>query len=247
MFEQVKIVLINTTHPGNIGAVARAMKNMGFRQLCLVAPKHFPADEATARASGADDILEHATLVDSLEEALVGCHWVAGLSARQRRVAWPTLLARDAAVRISQEIKTKQNLQVALLFGQEQSGLSNEEMARCHFQITIPADSDYASLNLAQAVQIITYELRMAFLADTARVAGAESGILTAAEEIATADEMESFYTHLEATLIQIRLLNPEYPGYLMAHLRRLYSKGGITKTELNILRGILTATQKMV
>lgn len=246
MFDHIKIILVNTTHPGNIGAVARAMKNMGFKHLCLVSPKVFPSEEANARSAGAEDILSQATVVSHLDEALADCHWAFGLSARARKIALPTLMVRAAAEKIASSLfqapKTPV-LKVGLVFGQEQSGLLNEELTKCHYQIRIPASPDYASLNLGQAVQIVSYELRMALLnlRPTAEVEKPE------ADPLATIAEIESFYQHLSNILIQIRFLDPKMPKHLMQHLRRLYNKSQLTKIELNILQGILTATEKSI
>lgn len=249
MFDQVKIILINTTHPGNIGAVARAMKNMGFKHLCLVSPKYFPSDEANARASGALELLENASVVETLDEALRDCHWVLGLSARSRKLAIPTLTAREGAINIASRLLGSPDLKVGLLFGQEQSGLSNEALAKCHFQINIPANPEYVSLNIAQAAQILTYELRMAILSIKASIVSNNDDILQENKnlELAKMGEVESFYEHLEKTLIDIQFLVPESPGYLMRHLRRLFAKSHLTKTELNILHGILTNIEKGV
>jgi len=243
MFKQVKFILINTTHPGNIGAVARAIKNMGFGQLSLVSPRYFPSEEADARASGAEDILASAEVVSSLEEALVGCQLVMGLSARERRIPWPTLNTRQAALEaVSFLKKLGEKARLALVFGQEQSGLLNEELSKCHYQVKIPADPDFPSLNLGQAVQIVSYELRMAINGYVESRFEEES-----LEEDASVEAMESFYRHIEETLIKIQFLDPEYPGHLMLYLRRLYTRARVTKTELKILRGILTAMQKGV
>jgi tRNA (cytidine32/uridine32-2'-O)-methyltransferase len=244
MYQQVKIVLINTTHPGNVGATARAMKNMGFSRLSLVAPKTFPDPEADARASGAEDILARAEVVGSLDEALEGCHTVFGLSARARKIAWPLLNVREAAEQIANRLGETNDHQVAILFGQEQSGLTNEALAKCHYQISIPANPDYASLNLAQAVQVMLYEQRMAILAHILPM-----DIMPAEKNaaIATVDEMESYFHHLEETLVKVQFLNPVTPKHLMAQLRRLYTRCHPTQVELNILRGILTAMQKLI
>lgn len=244
MFEQIKIVLINTTHPGNIGAVARAMKNMGYSHLSLVAPLKFPSEEAFARAAGAEDILEQATITETLNEALSDCHWILGCSARSRTVSWPVLTARTAAIETVRRYKEKSTLNTALLFGREQSGLTNEELAQCHAQVVIPANPVYPSLNLAQAVQILTYEYRMVILEQEGSFPVCQN---PEAEELATATEMACFYQRLEETLIKLQFLLPEQPGHLMLYLRRLYGKSQVTKVELNILHGILTAIQKSV
>ena len=265
MFEQIKFVLINTTHPGNIGASARAIKNMGFNNLSLVTPQHFPSKEAEDRASGAEDVLVKAEVVDVLDQALANCHRVVGLSVRTRKLSWPTLNPKNGARELINILKKDPHYRIAVLFGTEQSGLSNEEIAKCHYQITIPANPEYDSLNLSQAVQIMAYELRLAILEaaepenlqaiesreslDSSEsgesLDGSESSDST--DPLATMDEMENFFTHLELTLTEINFLDPQKPGYLMMHLRRLYGRSRLTKTELNILRGILTATQKSV
>lgn len=249
MFDRLRIILVNTTHPGNIGAVARAIKNMGFRQLYLVSPLQFPSEEASARASGAEDILANAVITQDLEEALQDCDLVIGLSARERKIAWPTSDARTAAKQIVAEGLQHSKSQIALVFGQEQSGLLNEELAKCHYQVSISANPDYASLNLAQAVQILTYECRMAILNqrdyDNLSVAANTANTAETTEELASAQEMERYYERLEKTLIRFRFLDPQKPRHLMARLRRLYAKARVDKSELNILQGILTAILK--
>ncbi|MBD3670860.1 MAG: RNA methyltransferase [Gammaproteobacteria bacterium] len=233
--DKVRIVLIHTTHPGNIGAVARAMKNMNLSQLTLVAPRDFPSAEATARASGADDLLASAQVVESLDEALGDCAVIYGTSARLRSLRWPQVEPRQAAARIAGESDTAQ---VAILFGREHSGLTNEELERCHYLLNIPANPDYSSLNIAAACQVVSYELMMASRAETRPLEDTES-------ELATAEEVEGFHQHLEQTLIRLEYLDPETPRQLMRRLRRLYHKARLEKIEVNILRGILKATQK--
>ncbi len=246
MFAQLKIILINTTHPGNIGAVARAMKNMGFRELCLVSPKEFPSEVATARASGAEDILQGAMVVQSLEDAVADCHRVFGLSARLRKISMPLMNSRRAALEIEKLHQDNPTQKIALVFGQEQSGLSNEALAKCHYQVLITAEPSFASLNLAQAVQIMVYELRMAGVGVESE--GYQQNEMSEnSEELATAEAVEGFYAHLEKSLIQIGFLNPQMPGHLMHYLRRLFAKSRLTNLELNILRGILTSIQKRV
>lgn len=239
MFENIRIVLLKTSHPGNIGSVARAMKNMGFENLYLVKPHHFPSPEATALAGGAKDVLEKAKKVESLEEALQGCHLVLGLSSRVRKISWPILEMREAVDKVTQHLLENSKLQIAFLLGQEQSGLSNEELEKCHYQVNIAANPAYASLNLAQAVQILTYELRKAFLNH------ANSLPVVLESEITTTEEMEGFYVHLEAVLRDIQFLDPAQSPLLMTRLRRLFSRAGPDKIELNVLRGMLTAIQK--
>jgi tRNA (cytidine32/uridine32-2'-O)-methyltransferase len=234
--EEVRVVLINTTHPGNIGAAARAMKVMGLSSLHLVTPKIFPHAEATARASGADELLQAVTLHASLDSAVAGCGLVLGTSARLRSLAMPQLDARAAARQVLAEAGQHG---VALLFGRERYGLTNQEMQRCHALVHIPSNPDYASLNLAQAVQILAYELRMAAL-------GGDGQVLDALGwEPVDGLQMERFYEHLEQALLDIRFLNPKQPKRLMMRLRRLFNRARPDQNEINILRGILTAAQE--
>ncbi|MFA5627299.1 MAG: tRNA (cytosine(32)/uridine(32)-2'-O)-methyltransferase TrmJ [Thiohalomonadaceae bacterium] len=232
---RLRVVLMETSHPGNIGAAARAMKVMGLRQLYLVRPQQFPHAEATARASGADELLSQAVLCNSIDEALAGCSLVFGVSARLRSLSWPLVDARQAAQQAA--VAALGGQEVALVFGREQSGLSNEELQRCNCLLHIPTNPDYSSLNLAAAVQVVSYELRMALL---------DSSALFADEgDYASADELESFYAHLEQTLIKIGFLDPDNPRQVLRRLRRLYNRAHTERVELNILRGILTETQK--
>lgn len=227
----IRIVLVGTTHPGNIGATARAMKNMGLDELTLVAPRFFPHEEATARASGAEDLLERAVVAPTLEEAVADCVWVAGASARQRSIAWPELSARAAA---EKAVAQSAAGPVALVFGPEKSGLSNEDLARCQALLYIPTAPDFSSLNLAMAVQVVTYELRMQ--SDAARSPPARE------VRPATAGEMENFYRHLEELLLATRFLDPDNPRHLMKRLRRLFARAEPDMNEINILRGILAS-----
>jgi tRNA (cytidine32/uridine32-2'-O)-methyltransferase len=236
--DDVRVVLVNTTHPGNIGGVARAMKNMGLSDLCLVAPRKFPAEEAGWRAAGAVDLLQRATVVDELAGAIADCHFVVGTSARGRRIPWPVLDPRRCAAEIGEELR--RGARVALVFGREDRGLTNEELQACHLHLHIPAHEDYTSLNLAMAVQIVAYELRMLLVADELP---AESDAEWDAP-FCTSDNLERYYQHLEQTLTQIGFLDPAAPRQLMARLRRLYGRVRLDEMELNILRGILTETQ---
>jgi TrmH family RNA methyltransferase len=245
VLQNIRVVLVNTSHPGNIGGAARAMKNMGLSRLVLVQPRDFPSAEAVARAAGAVDILDNACIVNSLEEALGGCGLVLGTSARNRHIPWPLLDPRECAAACLGQVE--QAGEVALVFGREDSGLSNDELQRCHFHVHIPSDPEFSSLNLAAAVQVLTYEVRMAWLAAQGQPTKmaklethAEQGSLPV-----TADELERFYAHMESTLVQIGFHDPENPRHLMPRLRRLYGRNNISKLEMNILRGILTETQK--
>jgi tRNA/rRNA methyltransferase/tRNA (cytidine32/uridine32-2'-O)-methyltransferase len=231
----IRIVLVGTTHPGNIGAVARAMKNMCLSDLVLVQPQVFPHAEATARASGALDVLQNSLLVDTLPEAIRDCVFVAGASARSRSLDWPSLAPRECAERFHELGKTGT---VAAVFGPEKSGLSNSDLDHCDALLTIPTDPNFSSLNLAMSVQVFAYELLMA------------GSIATKPEQpleapLATSEEMEYFYAHLEQTLRDVQFLDPENPRHLMRRLRRLFIRANVDKNEVNILRGILTAIDK--
>lgn len=232
---QVRLVLINTTHPGNIGAAARAMKVMGMSSLHLVTPKVFPSADATAMASGAADLLQTAQVHDDLDAALEGCTLVLGTSARLRSLSMPQMDVRHAAGVALAETRAGE---VAVLFGREAYGLTNDEMQRCHHLVHINTNPDFGSLNLAQAVQVFAYELRMAAV-------GGGSAIPAADWEPVDASQMEQFYQHLEQTLLDIGFLNPDQPKRLMMRLRRLFNRARPDQNEMNILRGILAAAQK--
>jgi tRNA (cytidine32/uridine32-2'-O)-methyltransferase len=229
---RVRIVLVETSHPGNMGAAARAMKNSGLSRLYLVRPQRYPHAEARARASGANDVLTGAVVCASLSEALQGTTLVVGTSARARSLRWPHLAPCECAARALQEAATAD---VAIVFGRERSGLSNTELDRCHYLTSIPTHPAYRSLNLAAAVQIMGYEL---LLAVPQAVATDEKP----AEPRADAEELERFYVHLEETLVALDFLDRRSPRYLMRRLRRVFNRAGLTQNEVNILRGILTA-----
>lgn len=235
MLDKIRIVLINTSHPGNIGSAARAMKTMGLSELYLVNPGQFPSTKADELASGALDVLENAQVVGSLEEAVADCSLVIGTSARNRKIPWPLMAPREMAEKVSKE---PPNSHTAIVFGREQFGLTNEELQCCHFHIQIPANPDYSSLNLAAAVQVVAYELRVASLQQHSN-----------SEEwdyrYANADEMEKFYQHLQDVLVDIDFLKLEAPRKLMTRLRRLFFRARPDVMEMNILRGILTAVQE--
>ena len=228
----IRIVLVGTTHPGNIGAAARAMKNMGLSDLALVNPRFFPHEEATVRASGATDILDNALVVATLADALTDCVYVAGASARARTISWPSMGPRDCAERM---INESENGKVAAVFGPEKTGLHNDDLDLCHTLLTIPTAPGFSSLNVAMAVQVLTYELRVASLLDAGPAFESEA-------PPATSGEMEHYYTHLERVLQDIHFLDPQNPRHLMRRLRRLFIRARPDKNEVNILRGILTA-----
>ena len=250
--EKLKIVLVNTTHPGNIGAAARAMKTMGLEQLALVSPQRFPSAECTARAAGADDILARARIFSSPEEAVADCELVFGTSARTRSIAWPEVTPETAARQIADH--SGSGVGAAVLFGRESSGLSNEELELCHAMVRIPANAGFASLNIASAVQIICYEIGKQRLAretgngDEERPATPEtdagSGPVDDAGPPVTIRDMEYLYQHIEQTLTDIGYLDPAHPRRLMRRLRRLFNRARLDSNEYNILRGILTAVQ---
>ncbi|HAF00838.1 MAG TPA: tRNA (cytosine(32)/uridine(32)-2'-O)-methyltransferase TrmJ [Methylophilaceae bacterium] len=230
IFDHIRIVLCQTSHPGNIGSAARAMKTMGLKHLYLVKPDIFPDAHATALATGAADLLESAIVTETLSEALTGCAFTIGLSARKRNLSHQLINAREAALEAC-KIATQQP--VAFVFGTEMSGLSNAELDCCQLLAMIPANPEYTSLNLAAAVQVLCYELRMTILA----------GKLDAEErsELATNEAIEGFYTHLEETLLKIGYINPRAPKKLMERIRRIYARARLEKEEVNLLRGILT------
>lgn len=229
----IRIVLINTSHPGNIGSTARAMKTMGLTELYLVAPLQFPHPKADELASGALDILTNAKVVETLDEAIGDCGLVVGTSARSRAIPWPMLTPRELG---EKAVAESQSTNVAILFGREQSGLTNEELHRCHYHIHIPSNPEYSSLNVASAVQVLAYEIRVA--SETIQPEKWDY-------EFATAKEMEGFYEHLERVLIQIEFLNPKVPRQLMTRLRRLFNRARVDSMEMNILRGVLNAIEK--
>jgi len=227
----VRVILSHTTHPGNIGAAARAMKTMGLKRLYLINPRHFPDPQAEAMAAGADDLLRQAQVCGTLDDALQGCVFVAGMSARVRDISHEVLAPREAMPRVAGHAAQGQ---VALLFGTEMSGLTNDELARCQVMVRIPVNPEYTSLNLAAAVQLVCYELRLA----------AGLGDSGAPELVpASAEHLEGFFRQLEQTLIEIEFLDGKHPTKLMHKLRRLYARARPEQEEINILRGILTET----
>jgi len=234
---RVRVVLVATSHPGNIGAAARAMKTMGMERLVLVRPRGFPCAEASARAAGADDLLYSAALCNSLAEAVAECTWVVGTTARARHLGWKSLDPRTFATRAMSEARRGE---VALVFGRERSGLSNAELDLCHAKVSIPTAATFSSLNLAAAVQVLSYELRRATLADEAPLEANSD-----AERPASVAELEGFYAHLRDTVTEIGYLDPDSPKLLMRRLRRLFNRVQPEHVEINILRGILTAVQK--
>ncbi len=239
--ERVRIVLSNTSHPGNIGAVARAMKTMGLSRLFLINPKQYPDDEAVARAAGADDVLEKAVVCETLDEALEGTVFSVALSARHRNLGPERSQARETAPLILD--KTVDG-DVALVFGNETAGLSNADVQRCQRTVLIPADPGYSSLNLGAAVQVLCYELRLA--AHDGRPAEV-SKTVPFASPAATNDDIERFYVHLERIMVTTGFLDPNQPKRLMSKLRRLFGRVTLERDEINILRGILDAVERNI
>ncbi len=231
----IRIVLVATSHPGNIGAVARAMKNMGLYDLVLVNPNQFPSYEASARASGAADILDQARVVSTLAEALADCHQVIGASARLRKVAWPQLSSREVG---EFAVRAADVGRVALVFGREDSGLTNEELDQCDKLGHIASNPTYSSLNLAAAVQVFAYECRMACGAVVPQSEGYRY-------QPATHADMEGFYVHLEQALLQVNYLDPNKHERFMRRMRRLFNRAQPDSKEITILRGMLTAVIK--
>ncbi len=230
--DKIRVILVETSHPGNIGSSARAMKIMGLENLILVNPKVFPDPKANELASHADDILENAVVVGTLDEALEGCTLVIGMSARDRIMPQTVLTPRIAAEKIVEEYETHKN--IALVFGRENSGLKNHELERCPFQVKIPAMSDYSSLNLAAAVQVIAYEIYSASLEDAIQNEGQI--------ELATADEMAKLYQNIEETMAEIGFLKPNNPRRMMPRIRQIFNRARLDREDVNLFRGMMVA-----
>lgn len=232
--QPISIVLCQTSHPGNIGATARAMKNMGLEQLVLIEPLNFPSPTATERASGADDVLAKAKVCTGLEEGVAHCQWLFGTSARSRAFPWPQLTPKQAAEKILE--LSNHGQKVGILFGPEQSGLSNDQLQHCDFHIAIPSNPEFSSLNLSQAVQIISYEIYQAILnqVETKASQAIEIG------NKATQEEVAGLLEHFERVAIAIDFLDPKHPKKLMPRLKRLFAKAQLDKEEVHLLRGFL-------
>lgn len=228
----IRIVLIQTSHPGNIGSAARAMKTMGLTQLYLVRPRSFPDEAATYMSAHATDILDQAVVVETLDEALAGCALVIGASARFRSLPWPLITPREAA---DLSIKAAVSAPVALIFGNEQSGLATEELQRCQYHVNIPANPEYSSLNLASSVQVLSYECRMSALGDA-------PFSQEAIDVPATDKELQHFFVHLEETLRELNFLKNTCPRKMMQRMRRLYSRVVLERREVRLLRGMFSA-----
>jgi len=235
---KIRIVLVETSHPGNIGAIARAMKNMGLSELVLVKPKEFPSQVASARASSASDVLDSARVVGSLDEALEGCKLTFGASARLRKVSWPQLDVRETAELAIKTVEQEQ-AQVALVFGREDSGLSNAELDKCNYLSHIPSNPTYSSLNISQAVQVFSYECLMA---TNLKSVHNKEGYR---HKLASNDQLEGFYDHLYQALQDVGFLDPNKNARFMRRMRRLFNRAQLDIKEIDILRGILRATQR--
>ncbi|SEQ85397.1 tRNA (cytidine32/uridine32-2'-O)-methyltransferase [Rosenbergiella nectarea] len=238
MLQNIRIVLVETSHTGNMGSVARAMKTMGLSNLYLVNPLLKPDSQAISLAAGASDLIGNATIVDTLDEAISGCSLVVGTSARSRSLPWPMLDARECGTK---SVEEGQQAPVALVFGRERVGLTNDELQKCHYHVAIPANPDYSSLNLAMAVQIIAYEVRMAWLASE------QSPVAPQTEEspYPLVDDLERFYHHMEGMMLESGFIRQGNPSQVMSKLRRLFTRARPERDELNILRGMLSSFQK--
>ncbi len=232
----IKIVMVETTHPGNIGAATRAMKNMGLSQLTLVNPKCPIGQIAYARGSGADQILDDRATVGSLPEAVADCTLVAATSARLRSLSWPELNPESLARKV---LNFPDYERVAIVFGREHAGLTNDELQHCHYTVTIPADEKFSSLNVAAAIQIVGYEIFKVYSE------GHESIVSKNTEPLADSEELEGYFSHLQQVLLRIGFLKMDNPRHLMKRLRRLYQRVEPSKNEVQLLRGILSAVEK--
>jgi len=238
MLDRVKIVMVGTSHPGNIGSAARAMKTMGLTQLVLVSPQKFPHQQAIEMASGAIDVLEEAVIVNSLKEALVNVHLAIGSSARPRGIQLPMLEMDKFAPHVASQ---RQDASIAIVFGRERTGLTNEELSCCDFHTMVPTNPEYGSLNLSQAVQLFCYELRKAYLQQNPDKLPKEKQL-----NLATVDELERMFVHLEETLLLTDFLVTDQPNKVMAKLRRLFKRAQLEDTDVNLLRGIFTSVHEM-
>ncbi|WP_147199206.1 tRNA (cytosine(32)/uridine(32)-2'-O)-methyltransferase TrmJ [Pantoea sp. CCBC3-3-1] len=239
MLSNIRIVLVETSHTGNMGSVARAMKTMGLTNLYLVNPLVKPDSQAIALAAGASDVIGEAHIVDTLDEALTGCSLVVGTSARSRSLPWPMLDPRECGIKSVQE---GEQAPVALVFGRERVGLTNEELQKCHYHVAIAANPEYSSLNLAMAVQIIAYEVRMAFLQSQEQKAEQPD---FEASPYPLVDDLERFYQHMEQMMVKSGFIREGSPGQVMSKMRRLYTRARPERDELNILRGMLSSLEK--
>lgn len=238
MLENVRVVLVGTSHSGNIGSAARAMKTMGISDLCLVAPEAEIDGKSVALSAGAADVLGGTTIVSELSEAVSDCQLVIGASARSRTLDWPMVDGREAGVKLANEAR---DAKVAIVFGRENSGLNNAELQQCHFHVCVPANPEYSSLNLAMAVQLLCYEVRMAYL--DLQNTHPEA----APEAYPHADDLERFYQHFEQSIADSGFIIKPHPGKVMEKVRRMFNRIRMEKQELNVMRGILTSFDKHI
>jgi tRNA (cytidine32/uridine32-2'-O)-methyltransferase len=258
--DKIRIVMINTSDSGNIGAAARALKTMGLARLYLVDPLEYPTGKATARASGAADVLHNATVVSSLNEAIEGCSLVWGTSARMRSIPWPVVTPRQAAEQVANE---HDETEVAIIFGRENSGMTNDELRKCHYHISIPSNDEYGVLNVASAIQLICYEMRVRLLepeleknVETVRQQAVESGEQSEPQmplsvtkwdsPLVNIEDMERFFLHFEQTLLDIDFFDPNTPRQLMTRARRLFNRTRLDRLEMNLMRGFFSKVQKL-
>lgn len=238
---KIRLVMVNTTHPGNIGAAARAIKNMGLSRLVLVDPKEFPSPKAVWRAAGATDVLDDVQVVSTLDEAIQDCGLVIATSARERRIPWPLLTPRECGDRVWAE---SEHHDIAIVFGREDRGLTNDELQKCNFHVHIPANPEYSALNIAAALQVIVYEIRMSYLnAGAGKPVHFEDWDLPPAKH----KDTEMYFEHLEQTLEKLGFYDPENPRQTITRIRRLFSRIRMDQMELSIMRGMLTAIQNYI
>ncbi|OUS07931.1 hypothetical protein A9Q81_00860 [Gammaproteobacteria bacterium 42_54_T18] len=258
--DNIRIVMINTSDSGNIGAAARALKTMGLARLYLVDPVEYPTGKATARASGAADVLHNATVVSSLDDAIEGCSLVWGTSARMRSIPWPVVTPRQAAEQVANE---HDETEVAIIFGRENSGMTNDELRKCHYHISIPSNDEYGVLNVASAIQLICYEMRVRLLEpeleknqEKEQQQTADSGAQIEPQmplsvtkwdsPLVSVQDMERFFLHFEQTLLDIDFFDPNTPRQLMTRARRLFNRTRLDRLEMNLMRGFLSKVQKL-
>ncbi len=238
LLNKIRIVMVNTSHPGNIGAAARAMKNMGLTRLYLVEPKEYPSLEAISRSVGAVDILDAAVVVDDLSEAISGCVWVAGTSARLRTIEWPILEPREC---VENALEKLGQGDIAIVFGNETNGLTNEQMEKCNVLLHIPTNPEFSSLNIAAAVQVVCYEFRQALVqVKTTMVKGSKHRYDT----LANATQLEGMYGHIRESLDHLGFFGSKNPDVMMRRLTGLFSRAETTQREVSIIRGICSAIQ---
>lgn len=238
LLENIRIVMVNTSHPGNIGAAARAMKNMGLSRLYLVEPKDYPSIEAINRSVGAVDVLDNAVVVENLNQAVAGCVWVAGTSARLRTIQWSTLEPKDC---VQKALENLEQGEIAIVFGNETSGLTNEQMEKCNVLLHIPTNPEFSSLNIAAAVQLVCYEIRQALVAVKTKKA---KGSKHRYDTLANTTQLDGLYQHLSESLQQIGFFGTKNPDIMMRRLKSLFNRAATTQREVSILRGICSAIQ---